>query len=187
MKDLAELMAFDKANPGKLAFATDGPRNLSGMLAAWLNKLGGSNILQVPYATMPQGVQDTLAGRVQLSCSPFPPPPSRSPTARCGRSRRARPSGLRTIRRCRRSRRPSPASNTSAGSCWWRPPARRTTSSPASITRWTAPQEPELSGKLADLGFFTTGADTLPALSAYLRTQFDLWRRLTHDIGLQPE
>ena len=51
---------------GKLAFATDGPRNLSGMLAAWLNKLGGSSILQVPYATMPQGVQDTLAGRVQL-------------------------------------------------------------------------------------------------------------------------
>ena len=66
VKDLAELAAFDKANPGKLTFATDGPRNLSGMLAAWLNKLGGSSILQVPYATMPQGVQDTLAGRVQL-------------------------------------------------------------------------------------------------------------------------
>ena len=46
---------------------------------------------------------------------------------------------------------------------------------------------PEVSGKLADLGFFTTGADTPPALSTYLHTQFDLWRRLTHDIGLQPE
>jgi tripartite-type tricarboxylate transporter receptor subunit TctC len=66
VKDLAELIAFDKAIPGKLAFATDGPRNLSGILAAWLNKLGGSTILQVPYAAMPQGVQDALAGRVQL-------------------------------------------------------------------------------------------------------------------------
>ena len=48
-------------------------------------------------------------------------------------------------------------------------------------------KNPEITGKLADLGFFTTGADTLPALAAYLRAQFDLWRRLTHDIGLQPE
>ena len=71
-KSLSELFAYDKANPGKLAFATDGPRNLSGMLAAWLNKLGGSNILQVPYATMPQGVQDTIAGRLQLTVLAVP-------------------------------------------------------------------------------------------------------------------
>jgi hypothetical protein len=44
-----------------------------------------------------------------------------------------------------------------------------------------------VSVKLADLGFFTTGADTPKVLSAYLRAQFDLWRRLTRDIGLQPE
>src|SRR5262249_41780763 len=65
-KDLAELFAYDKANPGKLTFATDGARNFSGILAAWINRLGGTNILQVPYAAMPQGVQDALAGRVQL-------------------------------------------------------------------------------------------------------------------------
>ena len=71
-KNLAELFAFDKANPGKLAFATDGPRILSGILAAWLDRLGGSTILQVPYATMPQGVQDTIAGRVQLTVLAVP-------------------------------------------------------------------------------------------------------------------
>ena len=48
-------------------------------------------------------------------------------------------------------------------------------------------KNPEVSGKLAELGFFTTGADTPPVLAAYLRAQFDLWRRLTRDIGLQPE
>lgn len=47
-QNLSDLFVYDKANPGKLAFATDGPRNLSGILAAWLNKLGGSNILQIP-------------------------------------------------------------------------------------------------------------------------------------------
>ena len=53
---LPELIAYDKANPAKLAFATDGPRNFSGILATWLNKVGGANLLQVPYATMPQGI-----------------------------------------------------------------------------------------------------------------------------------
>lgn len=34
-KNMAELLALDKAEPGKLAFATDGPRNFTGMVAAW--------------------------------------------------------------------------------------------------------------------------------------------------------
>src|SRR5664279_4912368 len=70
--NLPELIAYDKANPGNLAFATDGRRNFSGILATWLNKVSGADILQVPYATMPQGVQDTLAGRTQLTILAIP-------------------------------------------------------------------------------------------------------------------
>lgn len=33
-KNLADLIAYDKARPGRLAFSTDGPRNFSGMLIA---------------------------------------------------------------------------------------------------------------------------------------------------------
>src|SRR5436305_8945489 len=44
-KNLGELVALEKAEPGKLAFATDGPRNFSGMLAAWPNKVGGTHFL----------------------------------------------------------------------------------------------------------------------------------------------
>src|SRR3989449_7929128 len=66
VKTLAELAAYDKANPGKLAWATDGLRNFTGMMAAWLNKIAGTGVLTVPYATMPLGIQDTLAGRTQL-------------------------------------------------------------------------------------------------------------------------
>jgi tripartite-type tricarboxylate transporter receptor subunit TctC len=65
-KTLPELIALDKAEPGRLTAATDGQRNFSGMLTAWFNKRAGTGIVQVPYATMPQGVQDVLAGRVQL-------------------------------------------------------------------------------------------------------------------------
>ena len=65
-KNLPELIAYAKANPDKLAVATDGARRFSGMIAAWLNKLAGTNISYVPYTQMTQGVQDALAGRVQL-------------------------------------------------------------------------------------------------------------------------
>src|SRR5262245_11317014 len=64
---LGELVALDRREPGKLSIATDGPRNFSGMIAAWLNKVAGLSIAAVPYAAMPQGIQDTLAGRTQIT------------------------------------------------------------------------------------------------------------------------
>ena len=65
-KSLPELFAHAKAQPGKLTIATDGARRFSGMIAAWLNKLAGTEISYVPYTQMTQGVQDALAGRVPL-------------------------------------------------------------------------------------------------------------------------
>jgi tripartite-type tricarboxylate transporter receptor subunit TctC len=188
VKDLAELTAFDKANPGKLAFATDGPRNLSGMLAAWINKLGGSNILQVPYATMPQGVQDTMAGRVQLTVLAVP-------------SAAQQIAGGTLI--------PLAISSAERLSNYPQVPTIAETFPGVEFIGWfilAAPagtpddivmrlnremdvilKNPQVSGKLADLGFFTTGADTPQGVRAYVRAQYDLWGRLTRDIGLQAE
>ena len=42
--------------------ATDGPRRFSGMIAAWINKLAGTNISYVPYVQMTQGMQDVISG-----------------------------------------------------------------------------------------------------------------------------
>ena len=66
VKNLADLFALAKTKPGTLNFATDGARNASGVLASWVSKAAGSPIQQVPYAVMPQGLQDTIAGRTQL-------------------------------------------------------------------------------------------------------------------------
>jgi len=65
-KNRAELFALAKAKPGALNFATDGARNFSGILAAWVGRAAGSPIQQVPYAVITQGLQDTIAGRTQL-------------------------------------------------------------------------------------------------------------------------
>jgi tripartite-type tricarboxylate transporter receptor subunit TctC len=63
VKNLAELIAYAKAEPGKLSIAVDSPRNLAGVTAQALNKRAGINIVLVPYPNINVGLQDTIAGR----------------------------------------------------------------------------------------------------------------------------
>src|SRR5262249_25237090 len=49
-------------------------------------------------------------------------------------------------------------------------------------------KDPEIEKKLATVGFFTEGAAGSPeATRDYVRAQYELWGKVTHDIGLQPE
>jgi tripartite-type tricarboxylate transporter receptor subunit TctC len=64
-KTLAELIALDKASPGKYSIAVDGPRNLAGVTAQAFNKRAGTQLLLVPSVNINNGLQDTIAGRTQ--------------------------------------------------------------------------------------------------------------------------
>ncbi|HEX4556764.1 MAG TPA: tripartite tricarboxylate transporter substrate-binding protein [Xanthobacteraceae bacterium] len=187
-KTLGELFAYDKANPGKLAYATDGPRNFSGIVAAWLNKLGGVDILQVPYATMPQGVQDTLAGRVPLTILAVP---SAAPHIGSGA---LRPLAVTSLKRL--SNYPDvPAISESFPGIeviGWFVIAAPAGTPVEVVTRVNREldkilKDPEIVSQLATVGFFTEGADTPEATRAFVRSQYDLWGKVAHDIGLRPE
>ena len=69
-RTLPELIAYEKASPGRLTVAIDGNRNASGLTAGFLNKTAGINIRLVPYSSPAQGLQDTIAGSVDLFISP---------------------------------------------------------------------------------------------------------------------
>ena len=63
-KTVAELVAYAKANPGKLSYATG---NTTGIVStALFNALGGIQMVQVPYKGEPQALTDLIAGRVQF-------------------------------------------------------------------------------------------------------------------------
>jgi tripartite-type tricarboxylate transporter receptor subunit TctC len=64
-KTLPELIALDKAAPGKLSMSVDGPRNLAGVTAQALNKRAGTNFVLIPSVNINSGLQDTIAGRTQ--------------------------------------------------------------------------------------------------------------------------
>ena len=65
-KTLAELIALDKQTPGKLSIAVDGQRNLAGVIGQALNKRAGTKFVAVPYPNINSGLQDTIAGRVEV-------------------------------------------------------------------------------------------------------------------------
>jgi tripartite-type tricarboxylate transporter receptor subunit TctC len=188
VNNLAELFAYDKANPGTLTFATDGKRNFSGILATWLNKVGGANILQVPYATMPQGVQDTLAGRTQLTILS---PPSAAPHIATGA---LKPIAISWAKRLPQFAQVPAISESYPGVelTGWFVIAAPAGTPPEIITRINQEMDkvlktPELVKRLADVGFFTDGAETPEATRAFVQAQYNLWKKVVTDIGLEPE
>ena len=64
IKSIPELVAYAKANPGKLSYGTG---NTAGIVAgAALKKWAGIDVVHVPYKTVPQALTDVLGGRIQL-------------------------------------------------------------------------------------------------------------------------
>jgi len=187
-KTLGELIAFEKLQPGKLTYATDGPRNFSGMVAAWLNKLGGMNILQVPYATMPQGIQDTVAGRTQVVILAIP---VAAPQLQRG--------ALRALAFTSAKRAPGyeavpPVAETFPGFDFvgWFGIVAPTGTPQEVIQRAnrdldSVMKDPEVVQKLRGMGIFADGADTPEGFGAFIRSELATWGKVVKEIGLQPE
>jgi tripartite-type tricarboxylate transporter receptor subunit TctC len=63
---LKELIAYAKANPGKLTFATQGPGSTAHLSAAQLEVLTGIKMVAVPYRGAQLALNDIIAGNVDM-------------------------------------------------------------------------------------------------------------------------
>jgi tripartite-type tricarboxylate transporter receptor subunit TctC len=64
--NVAEFIAYAKANPGKIAYASSGSGSTNHLCAAMLEKMAGIEMLHVPYRGGAPAVADTVGGQVQL-------------------------------------------------------------------------------------------------------------------------
>lgn len=64
-KTLDELIASDKASPGKISIGVDSPRSLAGVTAQAINRRAGTSFVLVPYPNITVALQDALTGRIQ--------------------------------------------------------------------------------------------------------------------------
>ena len=65
-KTAQEFMAYVKANPGKLNYASQGPGTTSHLTAELFNKLTGAQLQHVPYKGTSPALNDIVAGHVDL-------------------------------------------------------------------------------------------------------------------------
>ncbi|WP_066736476.1 tripartite tricarboxylate transporter substrate binding protein [Cupriavidus sp. D384] len=64
--NVKELIAYARANPGKLAYASAGPGSTNHLSAVLFEKMAGVQMLHVPYKGGAPAVVDTVAGQTQL-------------------------------------------------------------------------------------------------------------------------
>jgi tripartite-type tricarboxylate transporter receptor subunit TctC len=187
-KTLRELIALDKSQPGKLTLGSDGARNFSGMVIAWLNKLAGTSILQVPYTSMPQGIQDTLAGHSQLIIL--------APAVAAQHIKRGalRPLAVTWAQRVPGMEELPPVADLYPGFDlvgWFVIVAPSGT--PAEIIQRAnrdldqALKDTDVKQRLRNMGVYTDGAETPEAAAEFVRRELANWGRVVKAIGIEPE
>ena len=72
-KNVAELVAFAKANPGKLTFGSNGNGTAQHLIGAQFEVMGGVEILHVPYKGSGPLTTDLLGGQISMSFDTITP------------------------------------------------------------------------------------------------------------------
>lgn len=73
VKTVGELIAYAKAHPGKLNYASSGNGSLQHVTGAMLEQQGGIKMVHVPYKGTGPALQDLLGGQVDLTFGTAPP------------------------------------------------------------------------------------------------------------------
>ena len=187
-KTLAELIALDKSQPGKLAAANEGTKTFSGMMSQMLNKTSGMDLLQVPYTGVAPAIQDTIAGRTQVvlvSSAALLPFLKRGELRALAVSVSKRVRGLEDVPTLAET---YPGFEYAGWFALFAPAG-----TPADIVQRVNRDmdrvlaEPEMAKRLFDFGLVNEGAGSRESLNDFLRAERVRWAKLVKDIGLQPE
>ena len=186
-KTLPELIAGDKAEPGKLSVGVDSPRNLAGVTAQALNKRAGINLVLVPYPNINSGLQDAIAGRIQVGVF------SVSIVEALVRDGKLRPLAVASAKRSEVFPNLPTVAETLPGfdlSGWFMLMAP--TGTPADIVKRL---QAETAKAVADakvremapkLGFELDGGTSEDAV-AFMTSQLALWGKITKELGIEPQ
>ena len=71
VRSLSELIAYGKAQPGKLSYGVDATSGYGVVVGRLLNKRGAIGMVEVPYRATGQMLQETAAGTTQAMISSF--------------------------------------------------------------------------------------------------------------------
>jgi tripartite-type tricarboxylate transporter receptor subunit TctC len=185
-KSIPELIAYAKANPGKLSFASG---NTSGVVAGeTLKSWAGINIVHVPYKSAPPAINDVLGGRVSMM---FTDLTTGMPHVKAGALR-----ALAVTRMQRSKLVPELPTLHEAGVAnfdmdSWAAMFAPANTPPEIVTRLNRElrkiiDNPEINGKIAAMGFEAFSSSP-GELGDFVKVQLDKWTKMIKDAGIQPE
>jgi tripartite-type tricarboxylate transporter receptor subunit TctC len=182
VRSIAELIAYLKANPGRVSYASSGNASALHLAGEMFKLMTGTDMVHVPYRGAGPAVQDLIAGNIQLMFDSIPS------SAAAVRSGLLRPLAVTTAKRV--GAYPDLPTVAEAGvpgfdiATWyaiWAPPR-----TPAPIVARlqqavaAAVAVPEVRERLAVLGADPV-ADTPEAFAAFCRSEYDRWGRLVRE------
>jgi tripartite-type tricarboxylate transporter receptor subunit TctC len=188
VKSVKDLIAFAKARPGQLNFASAGVGTNPHLSAELFLSMAGLRMTHVPYKGSGQGIIDVLAGHVPVM---MPAVPTALTYLRSGR---LRPLGVSGAKRSTAA--PEIPTIAEAGvpgyeATQWFGILAPAGTSRAIVERWHREtvrtlKEPDVRDRLV-----TDGADPVGSspeeFAAYLRSETVKWAKVVKDIGIKPE
>jgi tripartite-type tricarboxylate transporter receptor subunit TctC len=185
-KNLRELIALAKSQPGRISYAAD--RGLASIIGEWMFRTAGAPATLIPYKSPSQSVTDTAAGRTQAIIISIPPIEA---MRKSGKLRLLAVTSLKrfpTLPDVPAVSETLPGFN---GSGWssLMAPAGTPRDILQKLNRATdqAVKEPEYQQRLLAMGYFIEDAGTLDEIAQLQRAERDKWGRIIRELGIKPE
>jgi tripartite-type tricarboxylate transporter receptor subunit TctC len=189
VKNMKDLIAYAKANPGKLTYASPGigtPQHLAGEM---LKLMAGIDIIHVPYKGQAPAMNDVMAGHVQMTWVTLN---AALPLIQTGKVRGI---GIASSKERLALYKDVPVIAETVpgyemGSVWYSlfapaaTPARIIQQLAAEVHRFT--QLPDMQEKLVPLGF-ELQSSTPQALRAAIKSELGAWGKVVKAAGIKPE
>jgi len=185
-KTLKELIAYAKANPGKLYYATSSVSNI--VATTQMLSLADISMTAVPYKSAPQAMLDLVAGRVQVM---WDPATTGMPFVKDGRLR-----VLVTAHSVRSNLLPDLPTIHESGMPQFRMPAWMGLAGPANLPREIVDRlnkdlvavlkRPEVIAAVAKQAFILNPS-TPAEFGEFIKDQVEIHGRLLHAAGVQPQ
>jgi len=187
-KNLKEFIAYAKANPGAVNFATSGVASIGHLTGELLNEMAGMKMVHVPYKGSGQAISDLVGGHVKVMISGMA---STLPHVRTGKLRALAVTGL-----LRSDAAPDVPTIAESGfpnfeaRSWFGVLAPANTPKPI-ITRLhddivKALQQADVKQRLTGIGFEIVGG-TPEEFGAYIKSEIKKWEKVVKASGAKPE
>ena len=187
-KSLKELIAYGKANPQKISFATSGVASIGHLTGELLNGMAGISMVHVPYKGSGQAITDLVGGHIKMMISGMA---STLPHVRTGKLVGIATTGIK--RTPATPEIPTIAESGFPGfeaSSWFGVLAPAGTPRTV-VMRLNADirktlQDPAVEKRLANIGFEIVSG-TPEQFTAYIKSEIVKWTKVVKAAGVKPE